>query len=461
MKKTDIMDNSPPQPATASPAQKPLTGRTTPPGDKSISHRALILGALAQGQTEISGLLESHDILATAHAVQALGAAVRRHDNGTWVVTGCGTGGLKSPEKPLDFGNSGTAARLLMGAIAGHPITAHCCGDASLSARPMGRVIDPLSQMGARFEAANGNTKAAHLPLILHGAPRALPLAYTLPVPSAQVKSAILLAGLNAAGQTIVTEPQPSRDHTERLLRLFGAVCETTQTDTAAQTTLKGQTPLHGTAIDIAGDPSSAAFVVMAALLVPRSRITLTHILTNPHRDGLWHTLREMGAAIETENTRTISGETVTDMTITASALTGIDVPATRAVSMIDEYPILAIAAACAKGQTRLHGLGELRVKESDRLAAIINGLRVNGVVVDEKDDGMVIHGAGDNKPEGGGVVQTHFDHRIAMSFLVLGLAAQKPVQVDDTRMIATSFPNFFALMATLGADFERQKNES
>ncbi len=448
MTKTD-----PPQPATASPAPKPLTGDATPPADKSISHRALILGALAQGQTQISGLLESHDVLATAAAVRALGADTRRAEDGTWHVTGCGTGGLKNPEKPLNFGNSGTSARLLMGAIAGHPITAHCCGDASLSVRPMERVTAPLSQMGARFEPDN------YLPLTLHGAPRALPLAYTLPVPSAQVKSAILLAGLNAAGKTSVTEPQASRDHTERLLRLFGAECETEQTDKGVQTTLTGQTPLHGTTLSVAADPSSAAFAVVAALLVPHSRITLKNILTNPHRDGLWHTLRDMGAAIETTNPRDISGESVTDMTITASALTGIDVPAARAVSMIDEYPILAIAAACAKGQTRLHGLGELRVKESDRLAAIINGLRANGVTVDETEDGMVIHGAGDNKPKGGGMVQTHFDHRIAMSFLILGLAAQQPVQIDDTRMIATSFPNFFDFMAELGANFEQEKN--
>lgn len=440
--------------ATAHPAQAGLSGDAEIPGDKSISHRALILGALAIGQTRIEGLLEGDDVLATAAAMRALGATITREKD-AWLVTGCGAGGLQTPTQPLDFGNSGTGARLIMGAIAGHPISATCTGDASLSSRPMARVTEPLSQMGAKFDSTS-------LPLKLDGATRTLPLHYATPVPSAQVKSAILLAGLGAPGITTVIEREPTRDHTERMLRLFGAEVKTRQIEAGYEVSLTGEAVLTGTQVIVPADPSSAAFPLVAGLLVADSRLRLNNILVNPHRDGLWHCLREMGANIEELNVRETSSEKVADYAVTASPLTGINVPASYAPSMIDEYPILAVAAAFAHGETRLNGLAELRVKESDRLSAVAKGLKANGVEVEELEDGLIIQGCGGNSGaalsgvKGGGMVETHLDHRIAMSFLILGLGAQKPVQVDDSNMIMTSFPTFFDLMANLGADLTR-----
>lgn len=442
------------------PVTSALTGIVDIPGDKSISHRALILGALATGQTTIKGLLEGGDVLATGKAMEKLGATISRAEDGTWTVTGCGPAGLRTPDTALNFGNSGTGARLIMGAIAGHPISATCKGDASLSNRPMGRVTEPLSRMGARFESAKGEMDALRLPLTLHGPQRALPISYEVPVPSAQVKSAILLAGLGAPGKTCVIERTPTRDHTERMLQLFGAEVETKNTDKGVEITLTGEPTLKGTQVIVPGDPSSAAFPLVAALLVVGSKIRINNILVNPHRDGLWHCLREMGAQIEEVNRRKAAGETVADYDVSASTLNGINVPAERAPSMIDEYPILAMAAAIAEGETRLNGLAELRVKESDRLSAVTNGLKANGVAVEELEDGMIIQGCGGKVP-GGGTVTTHLDHRIAMSFMVLGLAADKPIMVDDTTMIMTSFPNFFDLMGGLGTNFIQNSGQN
>ncbi|GMV63679.1 MAG: 3-phosphoshikimate 1-carboxyvinyltransferase [Parvibaculum sp.] len=420
------------------------------PGDKSISHRALIFGTLAVGETRIEGLLEGEDVLATAEAMRWLGAEVTRNADGSWSVWGVGVGGLREPEQPLDFGNSGTGARLVMGLVAGHPITATFTGDASLSRRPMGRVISPLTQMGAHFHAREGG----RLPLTLTGARRALPISYRSPVASAQVKSAILLAGLNTPGVTTVLEATPTRDHTERMLRAFGAeIASETDKDGLLAISLTGEPELTPCPIAVPGDPSSAAFPVVAALLTPGSEIVVEGITLNPHRAGLYTTLMEMGGDIEVMNQRQEGGEPVADLRVRSSRLKGIEVPPARAASMIDEYPVLAVAAAFAEGTTTMLGIHELRVKESDRIAATASGLRANGIKVRESEDGMIVEGRS-GEAGGGGHVTTHMDHRIAMSFLVMGLAAQKPVTVDDASMIATSFPDFERLMRGLGASF-------
>jgi 3-phosphoshikimate 1-carboxyvinyltransferase len=425
----------------------PLMGIATIPGDKSISHRALMFGALAVGETRITGLLTGEDVLRTAAAMRALGAEVTRDPDGTWRVAGRGVGGLTEPEDVLDMGNSGTAARLLCGILATHPLFAVVTGDASLRGRPMRRVTEPLAATGARFTTREGG----RLPLAVEGAADALPLTYRVPVPSAQVKSAILLAGLNARGTTTVDEPEATRDHSENMLRHFGATVTVETTGAGRLITLLGQPELRAADVVVPGDPSSAAFPMAAALLVPGSRITLPGIGLNPLRTGLFTCLMEMGATIAIENRRTEGGEPVGDLVVSHSALRGIDVPPGRAPSMIDEYPILAAVAACAAGTTRMRGLKELRVKESDRLAATAALLSVNGARVAIEGDDLIVHGTG-RPPAGGGHVVTHMDHRIAMPALVLGLVTDQPVTVDDASFIDTSFPGFVDLMNTLGA---------
>ncbi|HEY4134423.1 MAG TPA: 3-phosphoshikimate 1-carboxyvinyltransferase [Alphaproteobacteria bacterium] len=435
------------QPLTARRAGA-LSGEARAPGDKSISHRALMIGTVAVGETTIHGLLEGEDVLNTAKAMRALGATVWRDADAVWHVQGVGLGALAEPDDVIDMGNSGTGARLLSGLIAGHPITAIFTGDASLRSRPMARVNKPLEGCGARFIAREGG----RLPMTVVGTRDPMPLTYTLPVPSAQVKSAIMLAGLNAPGVTTVIEPEPTRDHSELMLRHFGAdVTVEDLPDGSRKIAVVGQPELMAREVRVAGDPSSAAFPAVAALIVPGSRVTLRHVGVNPLRDGLYRTLVEMGADIEFENRRDEAGEPVADLVISHGPLKGVDVPAKRAPSMIDEYPILAIAAACAEGTTVMRGLAELRVKESDRLTAIAEGLAACGVKAEVDGDMLIVHGNGGKIP-GGGTVATRLDHRIAMAFLVLGLAADKPVTVDDGGPIATSFPDFGALMAGLGA---------
>jgi 3-phosphoshikimate 1-carboxyvinyltransferase len=416
----------------------PLQGTADIPGDKSISHRSLIFGGLAVGSTNIEGLLEGDDVLNTAKAVRAFGAKVERIAEGQWRVTSDGQ--WRSPEAPIDCGNSGTGARLLMGAAAGFPISATFTGDHSLSSRPMERVLEPLRDMGARTE---GST----LPVTVHGG-ELTGISYDNVKSSAQVKTAILLAGLRAAGDVEVNEALPSRDHTENMLRAFGVDVE--QDGTIVR--LGRRRLMTATDVVVPRDPSSAAFPIVAALIVPGSEITLPNILINPLRTGLITTLKEMGADIEFRNLRSSGGEQVADIIVRASALTGVDVPAGRAPSMIDEYPILGIAAACASGTTVMRGLAELRVKESDRLAAVAEGLRSCGVEVEEGEDSLTVHGNG-RSPPGGGEVAAHHDHRIAMSFLILGQVTDQPVAVDSASMIATSFPSFVPLMRGLGAD--------
>lgn len=415
----------------------PLTGDIVVPGDKSISHRALILGGLAQGTTRISGLLEGQDVLHTAAAVRAFGAKVERTGDGRWIVEGAE---WRSPERPIDCGNSGTGARLLMGAAAGFPIEAIFTGDASLSSRPMERVLAPLREMGARTE---GST----LPVTIRGG-ALTGISFVNSKASAQVKSAILLAGLRAQGEVEVVEPSPSRDHSENMLRAFG--CDVEQEGGTVR--LGRQRALRGTDVDVPGDPSSSAFPIVAALLVPGSEVTIRGVMVNPLRAGLFETLIEMGADLRIENRRLSGGEPVADLIARFSQLRGVEVAAERAPSMIDEYPILAVAAAFASGRSIMHGLAELRVKESNRLAAIIAGLKACGVEAQEEGDSLVVEGRG-VAPPGGANVEAHHDHRIAMSFLVLGLAAQAPVTVDSAGMIATSFPGFEALMRSLGAE--------
>ncbi|MBB6227577.1 3-phosphoshikimate 1-carboxyvinyltransferase [Polymorphobacter multimanifer] len=430
----------------------PLRGSITVPGDKSISHRALMLGALAVGETRITGLLEGEDVLATAAAMRAMGATITRHASGSWSVHGVGVGGLLQPQTALDMGNSGTSTRLLMGLIASHPITATFIGDASLSRRPMGRVIDPLSLMGASFSSAPGG----RLPLTMTGLTPAVPLEYTLPVASAQVKSAILLAGLNTPGHTVIIEPIPTRDHSERMLQGFGATLTVEETPQGRRITLVGEAELKPQTITVPGDPSSAAFPIVAALIVPGSDVTITNIGINPTRAGLIEVLQAMGGDITLQNPRTIGGEPVADLRVRHSPLKGIDVPASVAPSMIDEFSILFIAAAHAQGTTRTTGLEELRVKESDRLTAMATGLTAIGVSVEEHEDGLTIHGhAGDPLPgitQPGATITTHLDHRIAMSFAVASLHAKAPITIDDRTPITTSFPNFLPLMQSLGA---------
>src|SRR5215470_4371546 len=427
----------------------PLKGRVRVPGDKSISHRALIFGALTVGETRISGLLEGEDVINTSKAMRALGAEVERVAAGAWRVHGVGVGGFREPSGVLDFGNSGTGCRLVMGAVAGCPITATFDGDASLRKRPMQRILDPVVRIGARAIAASDGGR---LPLTLAGARDPIPVVYRTPVPSAQIKSAVLLAALAAPGETTVIETEASRDHTERLLRHFGAEVTVTPEGThGRKISLKGQPELSAAPVVVPADPSSAAFPMVAALIVPGSDVMLTDIMTNPLRTGLITTLREMGANIETLNLRSGVGEEMADFRVRASALKGVDVPPERAPSMIDEYPILAVAAAYADGATRMRGLKELRVKESDRLAAVADGLRANGVEVEIEGDDLIVNGKG--HAPGGGQVATHMDHRIAMAFLVMGLASDKLVGVDDTSFIATSFPSFVSMMQGLGGE--------
>ncbi len=419
------------------------------PGDKSISHRALIIGALAVGETTIDGLLEGDDVMATARAVRALGTEVERDANGAWRVWGAGVGGFAEPASVLDMGNAGTGARLLMGAVATHPFASQFTGDSSLCARPMARVAQPLERMGARIVARDG----CRMPLTVVGSASPVPISHRSTVPSAQVKSAILLAGLNAPGETTVVEPRATRDHTERLLRHMGAEVriETTE-DGAGVVTVVGQPELAGAAIAVPGDISSAAFMVVAALIVPGSALTLRGVGVNPLRTGLIATLEEMGADIQLVEERDEGGEPVADLVVRSGPLEGVEVPAARAATMIDEYPVLAIAAACAKGETVMHGLAELRLKESDRLAAIARGLEACGVGVAVGDDSLTVAGC-NGPPPGGGQIEACLDHRIAMAFLVLGMAAQTPVGVDDTTTIGTSFPGFDRLCNRLGAD--------
>ncbi len=425
-----------------------LKGTIQVPGDKSISHRALIFGALATHETEITGLLEAEDVLATAQALEALGASMDHKGRGHWLVRGTGVGGFRAPDAPLDFGNSGTAARLMMGVITGHDFEVKFIGDESLSRRPMARVLEPLSEMGLDWQETYD-----HLPLTLTGAPRPLPLTYELPVPSAQVKSAILIAGLFAPGVTEVIEREATRDHTERMLSYFGANIQRTPLDVGLSITIKGEAELKGAPVTVPGDPSSAAFLVAAALICPDSDITIEGVLLNPTRIGFYKTLEEMGADISFLNKRVENGEPVGDIQVRSSQLIGVSVPAERAPSMIDEYPMLAVLAAFATGETRMQGLKELRVKESDRLAATVAGLKANSVTASVEGDDMLV--VGKRIVEGGGLVKTDHDHRIAMSFLVMGLGAKTPVVVDDTSMIATSFPTFVSLMEGLGAKFK------
>jgi 3-phosphoshikimate 1-carboxyvinyltransferase len=425
-----------------------LRGRICVPGDKSISHRALILGALAIGRTRIRGLLEGEDVLRTVAAMRSLGAAAERGHDALWTVTGVGVGGFAEPGDVLDFGNSGTGARLVLGALATTPLTAIFTGDASLRRRPMGRVARPLERMGARILAREGD----RLPLTLVGAADPLPISYTLPVPSAQVKSAVLLAGLNAPGETTVIEPLATRDHTERMLRHFGATIATTATaDGGRQIRLKGEVELKGGDLVVPGDPSSAAFPIVAALILPGSEIEITGVGMNALRTGLLVTLGDMGARIERVNARIAGGEEVADLVVRASELKGVEVPAERAPSMIDEYPVLAVAAAFAQGRTVMRGLGELRVKESDRLSAIVEGLTACGITVEIQGDTLAVEGAR-GRPRGGARIAARLDHRIAMAFLVMGLAAERPVVIDDGETINTSFPGFVPLMNGLGA---------
>ena len=436
----------PVRPLTSTPCEA-LSGTARVPGDKSVSHRALMIGALAVGESEIHGLLEGEDVLRTAAAMQALGAEIARGDDGVWRVWGRGIGGLSAPEDVLDMGNSGTGARLLMGVLASHPLTAMMTGDASLRSRPMARVAAPLIELGARIVAREG----CRLPLTVVGTGNAVPIRYRVPVPSAQVKSAVLLAGLNAPGKTTVIEPQATRDHSELMLRYFGADLATEETDDGLAITLTGQPELTGRCVRVPADPSSAAFAAVAALLLPGSDVCLPDVGINPHRCGLYETLREMGADLNFVQRRQEAGEPVADLLVAGGTLSGVEVPAARAPSMIDEYPILAIAAACAQGTTIMHGLSELRVKESDRLAAVARGLAACGVAVEEGADSLVVHGVG-GRPRGGATIASGLDHRIAMSFLVLGLAAEQPVSIDDASPIDTSFPGFVEQMTALGA---------
>jgi 3-phosphoshikimate 1-carboxyvinyltransferase len=427
----------------------PLAGRARVPGDKSISIRALILGALAVGETRVSGMLEGEDVLNTAKALRALGARIERTGEGKWSIHGVGIGGFAEPAAALDFGNSGTGCRLMLGAVAGCPITATFDGDASLRSRPMRRVLDPLERIGARTlsSAANGR-----LPLTLAGARDPMPIVFKPPVPSAQLKSATLLAGLAAPGETVVIEAEPTRDHTEKMLAHFGAdVRVESETETGRRITLAGQPELTPRPVTVPADPSSAAFPLVAALLVPRSEVILHGVMLNPLRTGLITTLREMGAVIEHIEQRNEGGEDVADLRVRSGALRSVEVPASRAPSMIDEYPVLAVAAAFAEGTTVMRGLKELRVKESDRLAATAALLRANGVAADIEGDDLIVHGKA--RAAGGGTVTTHMDHRIAMAAMVLGLASDKPVAIDDGTFIATSFPGFVELMRGLGAD--------
>lgn len=429
----------------------PLKGRIRVPGDKSISHRSIMLGALAVGETKVTGLLEGEDVLATAAAMRAMGASVERTGEGSWSVHGVGVGALLQPEAPLDMGNSGTSTRLLMGLVSSHPITATFVGDASLSKRPMGRVITPLSQMGASIEASEGG----RLPLIVRGAAPAVPITYRLPVASAQVKSAILLAGLNTPGITTVIEPVPTRDHSERMLRGFGAeLTVETDADGARVISIRGEAELKPQVIDVPGDPSSAAFFIVAALVVPGSEVLIENVGLNPTRAGLVEVLRQMGGHIEELSSREVGGEPVADLLVRHSALKGIEVDPALAPSMIDEFPVLFVAAALAEGVTTTSGLEELRVKESDRLSVMAAALTAAGVRVEEREDGLVVTGTGgDPLPGTAHAIAACLDHRIAMSMAIAGLVSRIGVEVDDTRPIATSFPTFETMLDGLSKE--------
>lgn len=432
----------------------PLKGTAIIPGDKSISHRALMLGAINVGSTRVHGLLEGEDVLSTAEALRELGASIRKEPGNVWVVEGVGVGGFTESSTVLDMGNSGTSTRLLMGLVATQPITTFFTGDASLRKRPMQRVTGPLERMGARCITRDGG----RLPLTVIGSAAPVPISYKLPVPSAQVKSAILLAGLNTPGITEIIETAPTRDHTERMLHHFGVEIETTPLeDGGRRIRLQGQPEISNPDVELVvpADPSSAAFLTVAALIVPGSSITLPNICLNPSRTGLYTTLQEMGADITFTNRRNVAGEEVADIVVKHSKLSGVSVPAERAPSMIDEYPILAIAAACAEGATSMYGLSELRVKESDRLAAIAEGLEACGVEIKANSDSLIVRSKGET-PKGGATIKTHMDHRIAMSFLTLGMVSKYPITIDDGRAIDTSFPGFTTLCNELGASIER-----
>ncbi len=421
-----------------------LRGEIRVPGDKSISHRSIMLGALAVGETRVTGLLEGEDVLATAAAMRAMGARVEREDIGEWVVNGVGVGALLQPQAPLDMGNSGTSTRLLMGLVASHAINATFVGDASLSMRPMGRVIEPLSRMGAAFESSEGG----RLPLTVRGASPAVPIEYRLPVASAQVKSAVLLAALNTPGITTVIEPVPTRDHSERMLRGFGAELDVEEVGGERVIRLRGEADLRPQVIEVPGDPSSAAFFIVGALIIPGSELLIRNVGLNPTRAGLIGVLRDMGGRIDEENPRVVGGEPVADLRVFHSPLKGIEVDPALAPSMIDEFPVFFVAAALAEGRTVTSGLDELRVKESDRLSAMAAALILAGASITENEDGLIIHGTrGDPLPGTEGPIATHLDHRIAMAMAVAGLASVKGVEVDDTRPIATSFPVFEELL--------------
>ena len=428
-----------------------LSGNITVPGDKSVSHRALILGSIAVGETHVEGLLEGEDVLAAAAAMRALGAQISRDDAGLWTVIGCGVGGLHEPDQILDMGNSGTAVRLLMGLVGTQTFTSTFTGDESLNSRPMERVMGPLRQMGAQFTSRSGG----RLPITVSGSELIKPIEYELPVASAQVKSAILLAGLNAPGKTTVIEPQPTRDHSERMLRHFGAEVITENLDGGGvKITLTGQPELEGRDITVPADISSAAFPIAAALIVPGSNLLIRNVGVNPLRAGLIKTLQEMGGKITIENSRGEAGEPLADLRVEASQLHGITVPASRAPSMIDEYPVLSVVATCATGTTHMVGLAELRVKESDRLAAMATGLAACGVLIEETEDSLTVHGS-DQPIDGGALIAANLDHRIAMAFSVLGMVSLNPVTIDDGSPIATSFPGYIKLMNSLGAKIE------
>ncbi|MBY5580201.1 3-phosphoshikimate 1-carboxyvinyltransferase [Rhizobium leguminosarum] len=448
-----MLHGSAPKPATARKSAG-LAGSVRIPGDKSISHRSFMFGGLASGETRITGLLEGEDVINTGRAMQAMGARIRK-DGAQWVIDGTGNGALLAPDAPLDFGNAGTGVRLTMGLVGTYDFRSTFIGDASLSKRPMGRVLNPLREMGVQVSASEGD----RLPVTLRGPGTPSPIRYRVPMASAQVKSAVLLAGLNTPGVTTVIEPVMTRDHTEKMLQGFGAALSVeTDGDGVRTIRLEGRGKLKGQMIDVPGDPSSTAFPLVAALLVPGSDITIVNVLMNPTRTGLILTLQEMGADIEVLNTRLAGGEDVADLRVRHSELKGVTVPEERAPSMIDEYPILAIAACFAEGATVMKGLEELRVKESDRLSAVADGLKLNGVDCDEGEDFLIVRGRPDGKGLGNaasGQVRTHLDHRIAMSFLVMGLASQHPVTIDDAAMIATSFPEFMQLMTGLGAKIE------
>jgi 3-phosphoshikimate 1-carboxyvinyltransferase len=441
-----------PRPATARRSET-LKGTARVPGDKSISHRSFMFGGLASGETRITGLLEGEDVMRTGEAMKAMGARIEKN-GAEWIINGVGNGCLLQPEKPLDFGNAGTGSRLTMGLVGTYDMETTFTGDASLSGRPMGRVLEPLRQMGVQvLKAASGD----RMPITLRGPRHAAPITYRVPMASAQVKSAVLLAGLNTPGITTVVEPVMTRDHTEKMLQGFGANL-TVETDEQGvrHIFIEGQGKLTGQTIAVPGDPSSAGFPLVAALIVPGSDVTIENVLMNPTRTGLLLTLQEMGGNIEILNPRNAGGEDVADLRVRGSELKGVTVPAGRAPSMIDEYPVLAVAASFAEGETIMEGLEELRVKESDRLAAVARGLEANGIDCTEKETSLAVRGRPGGQGLGGGTVKTHLDHRIAMSFLVLGLATEKPVTIDDQAMIATSFPEFMGLMRDLGARIDQ-----